>query len=66
MSTAAEVQVDHAALGGEEAEGQAPPRDVDPEIELGKVVHRPRQQRSAGEHDSYIQRPHASCGRQDA
>ena len=66
VGAAAEVQVDHAALGGEEAQGQHPPRDVDAEIELGQVVHRPRQQRGAGDDDRDIQRPDASCGRQDA
>lgn len=66
VGAAAEVQVDHAALGGEEAEGQAPPRDMDSQIELGQVVHRPHQQGGAGDDDSDIQRPDASCGRQDA
>ena len=38
VGAAAEVQVDHAALGGEEAERQAPPRDVDADVELGQVL----------------------------
>ena len=45
VGAAAEVQVHHAALRGEEAEGQAPPRDVDADVELGQVVDGPGQQR---------------------
>ena len=36
VRAAAEVQVDHAALGGEEAQRQAPPRDVHAGVELGR------------------------------
>ena len=55
VGAAAEVQVHHAALGGEEAQREAPPRQVHARVELGEVLDRPGEQRHGRDDDRDVE-----------
>jgi hypothetical protein len=66
VGAAAEVQVHDAALGGEEAQREAPPRQVHARVELGEMLDRPGEQRHGRDDDRDVERPHAAVGGQQA